>query len=116
MISGEDYVEYHAESEEITDNGHVISEMKESRNADDGKEVEATRTGKIACLYKQDERIDRYSKTYRVVSVSKRLRCDSFEVAVIGDEEDDVEAMIKWYWQRVKEINEEEGKTHYPNI
>ena len=115
-ISGEYFVHYHAESGEITDNGHVIAEMKESRNADDGKEVEATRTGKIACLYKQDERIDRYSKTYRVVSVSKRLRCDSFEVAVIGDEEDDVEAMIKWYWQRVKEINEEEGKTHYPNI
>lgn len=112
---GEFFVHYHTESGEITDNGHVIAEMKYSRNADDGIKVEATRTGKIACLYKQDERIDKYSKTYNVLSAGS-LYFYSSDVAVIGDEEDDVEAMIKWYWQRVKEINEEEGDTNYPNI
>lgn len=112
---GEYFVHYHAESGVITDKDDIIAEMKYSRNADDGIKVKATRTGKIACLYKQDERIDRYSKTYYDF---KGFGSHSyyFEIAVIGDEEDDVEAMIKWYWQRVKEINEEEGSRHYPNI
>lgn len=114
-FGGEYFVHYHAESGEITDKDDIIAEMKLSRNADAGREVEATRTGKIACLYKQDERIDEYSKTYYDF---KGFGSYSyyFDIAVIGDEEDDVEAMIKWYWQRVKEINEEEGSRHYPNI
>lgn len=105
------FVHYHAESGEITDKDDIIAEMKVSRNVDNGNEVKATRTGKIACLYKQDERIDKYSKTYNNVAIFY-----SFDIAVIGDEEDDVDAMIEWYWQRVKEINEGEGDTHYPNI
>ena len=125
--SQEFFVHYHAESGEITDKGDIIAEMKASRNADNGNEVEAPRTGKIACLYKQDERIDEYSKTHNNRCESSRsvpLRgmmvfkgtyyC--YDIAVIGDEEDDVDAMIEWYWQRVKEINEGEGDTHYPNI
>lgn len=84
--------------------------------SDKVKEIIAPKNGKVAWLNKHGEVIYKNSATVRVNSrvitgslslcgVLAKMSSTScmIDVAIIGDENDDVEAMIEWYWEQRKE-------------
>lgn len=91
--------------------GVVLGKLK----SDEVKNIIAPKNGKIAWLHKHGEVIFNNSATSHVRFIKKGYGVLSgtydyvIDVAVIGDENDDVEAMIEWYWEQ-KEAEKTKGE------
>lgn len=96
-------------------------ELNKNHYSSYDKEIIAPKNGKIAWLHKQGEGINKQSETFHYrdilttvlanIFTKDKASMDDFfmDVAVIGDENDDVEAMIEWYWER-RETKNIEGE------